>query len=254
MREMMDRDADARELYRCIELLRQRGFLIESVEGSFFLSDNSDQNDWYFLNKILDNYGVGSCADSGLISITHKEKAFLLEGMFCPIAQGTVGVESCIRTHPWIYLKIRDHANKIPVSLLEPNIAYYIKALSACGIYTGGCCDGNHPGVNRLLIEFDGPAYENLHACLWKAQLGKRFNINWNNIFTIIDLKKNRKEQYSELLKAAEFLYTHREYYQKARKLAAQWMTKRIIKRTAPDELKSRFLEELTVLLQQDSF
>lgn len=249
----MESDIDAKEVYPYIELLRRRGFLIEPIEGSFFLSDNSHHNDWVYLNTILRNFGIGYCTDTGQIYITHKEKAFLLKEMFNPIPPGSVGGESFNQTHLWIYLKIRDHAEKIPVYLLEPNIAYYIKALSACGIYTGGCCDGNHPGVNRLIIEFDYPAYKDLHACLWKVQLGKRFDIEWDNTFTRINLKNNRKGQYSELFKAADFIYTNREYYQTVRKLAARWMTKKIIKRTASEELKSRFIEELTMLLQQSS-
>jgi len=249
----MDSAIDTKELYPYIELLRRRGFLIEYNEGSFFLSDNSHPDDWEFLNTILNNYGIGYCTDTGQVFITHKEKAFLLKEMFFPIAPGTVGTGSNGGDRPWMYLKTHDHAYKVPVSWLEPNIAYYIKALSACGIHTQGCCDGNHPGINRLLIEFEGPAYIDLHACLWKVQLGKRFDIDWDNTFSRINLVRNRQGQYFELFKAADFIYTNRFYYQTVRKTAAQWMTKSIIRRTDQNEIKRRFLEELTVLLQRSS-
>lgn len=249
----MGNDIDKKDVNQCIKLLQQRGFLIEFISDSYFLSDNSHQNDWEYLNTILNNYEIGYCTESGQIFITHVEKAFLLKELFYPIASRTVGTESGGGDRPWMYLKTHDHAYKIPVSWLEPNIAYYIKALSACGIHTCGCCDGNHPGINRLLIEFEGPAYGDLHACFWKNQLEKRFDIEWDDTFTRIDLKRNRERQYFELFKAADYIYTNRKYYQTVRKNAAQWMTKRIISRSAPDALKRRFIEELTKLLQYSS-
>lgn len=248
----MNSEFKIKEEYLLVELLKRRGFLIEYKDNRIYLSDNSHQDDWKYLNSILRDRGIGYCTATGMISVLDVQKTAMLNELFYPTKKGSVGVGSCYQTHPWIYLKIRDHANKIPVSWLEPNIAYYIKALSACGIYTGGCCDGNHKGINTLYIEFDGPVYRELHQCLWNVQLQKRFDIKWENSFTGIDLSKCREKQYFELYKAADFIYENRGYYQDVRKLAAQWMTKKLIKRSNYDELKNRFTEEFTALLQHD--
>ena len=120
---------------------------------------------------------------------------------------------------------------------MEANIARYIRSLSACGIYTGGCCDGNHPNRNELYIEFDGPVYLEIHRLFWVYTLADKFDLDWNERFSRIKLT-NKEKKYAELNKAAEFIYENRNYYRNIRMRAADWMTKRSVRELSEEEIK----------------
>ena len=213
-----------RKMNRLIELLQRRGFLIDELEGSYYLSDNASSGDVDYLNKILHENNIGYVDSSRRIHIEHVENAPSLLSLFRPIPCGRVGGESNNRIHDWYKIWKRECADKIEVRHLEANVAMYIKALSACGIYTGGCCDGNHPGHHRLYIQFDGPVYSELHRVLWTSMLGKRFQVHWNNTYTKVNLSNNRQKQYNELFEAAMFLYDNRKAIRQARKEAGKWI------------------------------
>lgn len=243
--------ADIKDLYPYYDLLKRRGFLIELTDKGLSLSDNSHKNDWKYLDEILKEQKIGSCQSLDQIVINGTADFKALTSLFSSRKQGSVGVGANNRDHSWRRLRNRNHADKIPVSWLEPYIAYYIKALSACGIYTGGCCDGNHPKVTKMYIEFDGPVYRELHKCLWENQLSQKFNISWDKTFSKIDLRNDRHKQYEELFRAADYIYNHRIYYQNVRQRAAVWITRSVEKNSSHEELKNRFLEQLTKVLTE---
>lgn len=228
---------------KIIDVLLRRGFFIEFRDNQYYLSENSAKEDYDYLKKILSDYQVGQVSSSGRIEITTPYTQEL-ENLFSPTESGTIGNESINIDQPWYKVITRDCAEKIPLAWLEPNIARYIKALSACGIYTGGCCDGNHPNCDTLYIEFDGPIYSEFHKLLWVYKLSELFSLNWNSEYNKIDLNGNRNYQYDELNRAAECIYSNRFLIRQIRKNAAKIITKKMIRSFSTSELKNIFLEE----------
>lgn len=231
-----------------INLLVRRGFLIDKKNGAFYLSDNSHSMDRAYLSKLLVKYDLGFIANFDQVIITNDSVAAInkLKEIFLPVEMGTVGVGTCSQWRSWTYhVAKRDHADKLPVSWLEANIAAYIKALSASGIYTSGCCDGNHPRCYKLFIDFDGPVYCEYHKCLWEHLLNPLFRLNWDDSYRFIDLTENRQSQYNELFRASQYIYNHRWRFIELRKDSASWMTKKTLKHMRSNEIKERFLSNV---------
>ena len=88
-----------------INLLTRRGFLIDSKNDRYYLSDNSDPSDREYLNQILHSSKIGYVDKDGYISITSNEDAAQaeLQKLFLPIKKGIVGVGSCCYTTSWSY-------------------------------------------------------------------------------------------------------------------------------------------------------
>lgn len=233
---------------KAMDLLSRRGFLIEQNNGLYYLSDNSDPDDAEFLNTLLCNNALGYVNKSNIIITADDDDACaVLSSLFLPVKCGTVGVGSYIQNMSWSYhVAKRRHAYKVPVKWLEANIAAYIKALSACGIFTGGCCDGNHPGRDLLYIEFCGPVYIELHKIMWEHHLASIFNINWNKKYDSINLNDNRQSQYDELFRAAQYIYNYRWDFIGIRLDAASWMKKNALKHFCGAEVKDRFTKDFT--------
>ena len=205
----------------------------------------------------LAKYDLGFIADENQVIITNDNEAAInkLKEIFRPVEMGTVGVGTCSQWRSWTYhVAKRDHADKLPVSWLEANIAAYIKALSASGIYTSGCCDGNHPGCYKLFIDFDGPVYCEYHKCLWEHLLNPLFSLNWDDSYRYIDLTENRQQQYDGLFRASQFIYNHRWNLIDLRMDSASWMKKSTIKHMNQDEIKDRFLSETIKNLKSDKY
>lgn len=238
-----------------IDLLSHRGFLIDYKDGNYYLSDNSASEDWECLNSILRSSKIGYADKDGLISITANEDTIQVElnNLFLPIERGKVGVGSCCVSKSWLYhVAKRKHADKIPVSWLEANIAAYIKALSACGLYTGGCCDGNHPNVQILYIEFCYP-YADIHKAMWEFHLNSLFSINWNSRYDTIDLCLDKKTQYDELYRVAEYIYQNRRIFINARLDASRWMRKNALKHMSENAIRERFRDEFAIMINKYS-
>ena len=196
---------------------------------------------------------IGFVEMDGHIIISNTELWANLLVMFEEINKGSVGTGSNNRVHKWYKVKKRFCADKIPVSHLEANVARYIKALSACGIYTGGCCDGNHPNCNVLHIEFDGPVYSDIHQYLWKYLLADKFKLKWNSKYTDVFLDDDKYLQYEILNDAASFIYENRVFIRNIRMQAADWMSDRMLKDKSDKELKQRFIQEFETILRMQS-
>ena len=242
---------------KSIDLLLRRGFLIKKANNGYYLSDNSHAEDPKFLSQILNFSRIGYIEKDGLICITGDEEKALAEinKLFLPVKKGTVGVGTCSQDRSWTYhVATRNHAAKLPVSWLESNIAAYIKALSAIGIYTSGCCDGNHPNCYTLYIDFDGPIYCEYHKYLWEHLLNRLFSLKWDDTYRFIDLTENRQSQYDELFRASQYIYNHRWDFINLRKDAAIWMKRKTLKRLGSDEIKERFLSEAIKNLESGKY
>lgn len=234
-------------------MLRKRGFLIDKVKEQYFLSDNSDVSDWDYLNDILVNDNWGKVYRDGRIEIRTEISKNDFGFLFNESPRGLIGTESNIKELGWYKVYRHRYTDKIPVAWLEPYIARYIKALSSCGISTGGCCDGNHPGMEKMFIEFDGPIYQEYHALLWQYYLNMRFDIAWNDKYNEINLKENREHQYEMLNIVAEYIYENRNFFIDIRLEAAKWMNKKSIKCITKSEIKEHFLKEVKNILYKEN-
>lgn len=236
-----------------IDLLARRGFLIDYIDGKYCLSDNSDPDDLVFLNRILQSSNIGFTDKDGLINFTVDENAAQaeLKKLFSPIERGKVGVGECCMVMSWSYhVAKRKKASKVPVSWLEANIAAYIKALSACGIYTGGCCDGNHPDTQILNIQFCYP-YADIHKAMWEFHLDSLFDINWNNRYDSIGLCMDKEAQYDQLYRAAKYVYQNRKIFINARLDASRWMKKNTLKHMSENDIRNRFRDEFAITIKK---
>ena len=236
---------------KSIDLLIRRGFLIDENEHGYYLSDNSHPSDKEYLEEILESYKIGHIDQNGIIIIEEDSSAAkALLSLFAPVERGSIGVGTSTETRSWSYqVRRRFHSPKIPLNWLEPNIAAYIKTLSACGIYTGGCCDGNHPDRAVLKIEFEYP-FQYIHKAMWEYHLNSLFHLKWERSYSTIGLRRDRQGQYDELFRAAQYIYENRWKFIDARLDSAKWMTKNAVKRRGEQEIRNRFLEEFEMNLK----
>ncbi len=236
---------------KAINLLTRRGFLINQKDDVYYLSDNSNSEDWEFLDRILRSSNIGYADKDGFFNITADEDTAQTElhKLFLPVEKGKVGGERCYVSMSWSYhVAKRTHANKIPVKWLEANIAAYIKALSSCGIYTCGCCDGNHPNTEKLYIEFCYP-YIDIHKAMWEFHLNTLFSLNWNDQYDAIELSKDKNKQYDELYRAAKYIYKNRYKFVNARYAASKWMKKNVLKHMPEKDILKRFIDEFAITI-----
>lgn len=230
------------EKQKIIELLRFIGFFIDEENGRFYLNDNSHKDDSDYAQKILSKYEIGTMINNQIV--IENPNVDSMKELFRECKKGSVGTGENRVTQKWHIVQKRNCANKIPILWLEVYVARYIRSLSACGIYTCGCCDGNHPNSNKILIEFDGPIYKELHALFWEKIIRNKFEINWSKDYTIIVLE-DKMESYKKLNQAAEYIYQHRELFRNLRMKSLTWLNKKMLREMTDEEIKRRFLEEL---------
>lgn len=207
----------------CIEILRARGFLIDQDENGYFLSDNSylrndlRKNDLDFLNEILLKYNVGEMHDK-YIHINSDAEIKSMQGIF----EGRYMEDMCFPNTTKNKFIISSHGRKVPVSILDPFVARYIKAVSACGVDTKSSCDGNHNGGSFILIEPNGKWFSAWHQVICKYILSDKYDLQWDEECKKIKFNRNKLEIYFQLNKAAEFLYDSREKLRKTKEMLSE--------------------------------
>lgn len=222
------------------EILKARGFLLED---GLILSDNSHKNDGVYLNKLLTEENIGKVQNNRIFIFPNGnvEKIFYKDNRI-------VG-EAFFYTHDWRRFIHHDYAKKIPVRLLEPFIARYIKAISACGVQTWCSCDGNHLTSNefqKILIDFEGYPYEIWHKIICERLLLRNFHLDWDKNYSKIKFRGDDKWKiYLELNRAAEFLYNNRIKIRKIRREVSDEIkfgrSRTMIKKMSSEELAEIF-------------
>lgn len=97
------------------------------------------------------------------------------------------------------------------MSLLEPFIARYVKALSSCCVLTVGSCDGNHRSANNLYVMFEGIGSATWNELLVEYLLKDKYMLDWSSYSQSIQFnEKTRYKTYYNLNQAAEYLYENR--------------------------------------------
>ena len=243
---ILQKETSSNEDY-IIKLLKFRGFLIDRTPDGFVLSDNSHAADGRYLEDLLMKYGLGFI-DESKIHINNNDPRDFIENEFKENIR--IGCESCGLNIKWRYFKRREHGKKVPVDMLEPYIARYVKAISACCVLTFGCCDGNHPGKKQMSIMLDGKCSLPWHRIICQKCLESRFNIDWIKDYTIIRLEENtRYDTYYEVNKAAEFLYERRFALRQIKHDAMRDMTRSYLNNTSPDIIENEFINRVSALL-----
>lgn len=199
-----------------INILIARGFLIDFINGGYYLSDNSDPKDLDYLKYGLNHYHLGSLSrDTGgmpyeIAKVVIDSSTDIDNAIIFFEESGRIEMESLFQSVSWSYFLQRRHGHKVPVKFLEPYVSYYVKAISACGVFTDFSCDGNHPGDYDIKVGADYPSsiwhrfmYE--HILPSEIQL-KNYIVNHRIPFT----KETQFDRYYLLYQAADYFYRNR--------------------------------------------
>lgn len=205
------------------KILKERGFLLENVEGHFFLSDNAHKDDIEYLE-----YGflgrIETIKKPDYMAWIHINVNALVRDaiqFFCE--KERIAYVVCMQKYDWKYFFRRTYGKKIPVRNLEPFVAYYVKALSSCGVLTNFSCDGNHTDNGIVRIGADYP-FDIWMDCIMEIMLPEDYRLKYNSIergAIAID-KLNKYITYYELYRRADWIYTHRYEIRMMKKWYAQ--------------------------------
>lgn len=215
------------------EILKARGFLLED-EG-LILSNNSHRDDATYLEELL--------KETNLENIFYKNNR--------------IGYET--RTYPqsWRRFMSNKHAPKVSLRILEPFVARYVKAISACGVATSKSCDGNHYPPERfqtVIVDFSGKANALWHEIICKRLLAGNFDLKWelNGCRAEIKFNKmNKWQTYTELNRAAEFLYNNRIKIRQIRREASDGISVSMARHLSDNELAKIFSERANKLFDE---
>ena len=224
------------------EILKARGFLLE--DAGLVLSDNSHRDDALYLNELLTEANFGEVRGNKIFirPDANVEKIFYKDNF--------IGVVADSNGESWKKFVHNSFAPKISVRCLEPFVARYVKAISACGVATWCSCHGNHPNRNKILIDFTAEPHRLWHEIICKRLLDKRFKFKWNHEYTaaIYFNKRDKWKKYIELNRAAEFLYNNRIKIREIRREASDGISNSMTRQLSSEELAKIFSERANKL------
>lgn len=231
------------------ELLRARGFLLEDED--LVISDNSRlPDDEEYLDRILREKKLGATRDRKIILSpgANMEELFFVDNRIGIIS-------SCGRPEDWRRFVHDKMPPKVPVSWLEPFVARYAKAISACGVKTYLTCDGNHPEKrppHKIIVECEGHPAEIWHKMLCGICMSAGFRLEWDAGCREIRIReKNKWNIYAELNRAAAFLYRNREALRNVRWRASEGISPSMTRRLSYKELAEIFSDKANSLLEK---
>lgn len=228
-----------------VELLRVRGFALETVKDALYLSDNSFKEDYAFLSDLLTRFGCGSIEGKKLI-LNDNAKGELLEELFTdepPIEGGFSGGGAGSG------FRHRVHDTNVPVALIDPFIACYVKAISACSVRVKASCDGNHPRLSKMLIMIDDNISRIWHRLIFEKRLAGKYYIKWNGDCTAVEFNHETKyETYYELYTAARELYSMRKEIRDILNKALREIPPELFRSASEAEIEGAFIQNATQL------
>ena len=230
-----------------VELIKARGFLLEN--GEMIISDNAHPQDEAFLNEILQAEHIGKVKDGKIVISSIKN----IENIF-EIYVG--GGEALCNAESWQKFLHDSYAPKVSISLLEPFVARYIKAISACGVMTCNSCDGNHPGTScfgRIVAECNDDCNGLWNKIIVTKCLNQRFNLNWDDNFETIKFnRQNQWQTYIELNRAAEYLYDNRILLRRIRREVSDGISNSMALHLPAEELAAIFSDRANKLMDDN--
>lgn len=249
-----------------IEILIARGFLIEEENGRYYLSDNAAVDDIDYLSSGLVQYSIGRVVDEQKY-ITKRRRSWSMGGSyeyktFAPRSveiiidenaseddairffhsTGRIGEEASDRLRSWVEFCIEDMAVKPPVRILEPYVSFYVKAISACGVYTWTSCDGNHKNGGMVYVRSEYPS-NILHECIWQCVVQPRFGgIPYIGEAISFD-QKTQDLVYLKLYDIASFLYRNRWRIREIKRHSVDEFDKKYRHTHSKKQIEERFRE-----------
>lgn len=231
------------------ELLRARGFLLEDDE--LVISDNARlPDDEEYLDRILRERNLGETRERKIILSpgANMEELFFVDNRIGLIS-------SCGWHEHWRRFVHDKMPPKVPVSWLEPFVARYAKAISACGVKTYLTCDGNHPEKrppHKIIVECEGQPGEVWHKMLCGICLSAGFKLGWDAGCKEIRIReKDKWSTYAELNRAAAFLYRNREALRNVRWGASEAISPSMTRRLSDEELVKIFSDKANSILEK---
>lgn len=253
-----------------INILRARGFFIEFIDGKYYLSDNASISDAKYLKKGFETYNLGKVIDNE--DYVKKSrwnwqynmcfgdyqyfaiKPETIELIIDPYAtiesaigffheRGKIGVEAACCRRSWTEFVKETLGPKPAVSYLESYVSFYVKAISACGVYTCFSCDGNHPKGGKIYVFADYPS-DILHECIWKYWVQPEFG-ELPYIGDGIPFDDSTQEQvYRRVNEIAGFLYDNRKIIRDAKNLSVRGISRKYRKQHLESEIEEFFRSE----------
>lgn len=223
-----------------MDYLSARGFLLDYISGEWYVSDNSHKCDIESMDRILKVNNIGHVDEKCKIHILNEGNIETLRNLF--ESDYKVGFESEANLRSWQWFRRREHGYKIPTMDLEPFVAMYVKAISACGVETWFSCDGNNHRDLAIEIGMNGTPNKFWHKIMWEKTLKFKFDLPWENEYEYIKLDKNKFMYYAELNKVAKFLYENRKQFRN--------MKKEVISILTPSKERSMTSTEIQKLIE----
>lgn len=249
------RSACSSEREYVIEVLKARGFLLDETSDGLMISDNSAKYDSRELDGLLKQYHLGHVSGDKVI-IENTDCAELISTEFGGDYRRNYEAGYSTWRDKWTYFKSREHGCKVSALTLEPFIARYIKALSACGVLTWCSCDGDHQGRrgSQMIVEMEGDGSTLWHKLICDTCIGRSFNIKFKfdrDVMLIRLSDKTKFLTYYKLNRAAEFLYANRQTLREIKRAVMMDMSGSCLRHCSSEEIGREFEARASELLDR---
>lgn len=229
------RSGCSNELEYATELIKACGVLLE--DNSLTVSDNAEESDEQWLKERLLKYDIGDVIDGHIVLTNYSniEKIFNTE---------RIGGEASSLGEGWDQFCRYLMARKVPLRFLEPFIARYIKAISACSVNTWCSCDGyQYDECGKIVVDAEYPS-ELWHELIVQRVLRPRFRLKWSRAHSVINFTQGSKwETYIELNRASAFLYQNRKKIRQIKSDAVRNISHRMSSHLSNKDLEQIFTD-----------
>lgn len=264
---------------KIIAVLRARGFLIDWIDNHYYVSDNASAADVIYLSIVMQKYELGIVVDSDDYKISTRRdwsspkysdsytyKSLNPHAVEVIIAGNAkvdnairlfedseqIGFAICDMSYPWCQFATEHLSHKPDASCLESYVAYYVKAASACGVFTCFSCDGNHKNGGRIYVRSSYPS--NIwHELLWEHVVCRAFG---NVLYIEKGLKfsdaVSQGQAYRLVYAIADFLYLNRIAIRAIKEQSTSVLTNTFLKAHSKEEIELFYRQECEQILRRE--
>ncbi len=216
---------------KAVKLLQLLGYFIHNVDGDYYLSDNALTADAETLEELFNMYSLGETRRNNIpriicgkmqssysppdksimdlsFSVSRDSLYRIIDDCF---KSDRFGGEAGPAAMEWYEFLNGKPPKKVSVYCLEPFIAYYVKAVSACGVATCYSCDGNHPAGGKVICGSNYP-FSLFHKRIW-LDVCTKFGIVGDIENGIPFDSDSQYDLYYKMYQAAQYLYENRMRY-----------------------------------------
>lgn len=267
LQDILNPELDTRA--NIVEILRARGFLIDCYENKYYLSDNASVDDLEYLKEVMVQCDLGKVIEhkkcvkryrrnwnTEILENSYVYYAILPKGIEIYISneakvenilqlfeEGRYGGDAGTSSRTWNQFLVEEFGTKAPVKHLDPYVAFYVKAISACGVDTYYSCDGNHIQGGYIFVKATYPS-KIWHEYIWKYIIQKKFDdipfieekIPFNS--------DNQGQVYKMIYSVARYLYDNRMLIRNIKRDTIRNLTKKRIKGLSDKEIERLYRYE----------